>query len=74
MRNAVQWFVPGRRRAVAYTTTASRELIELLAGDGLNFSEAVSEIRWDDEARAACAEYVTRGYGDTKMRDLGIGQ
>lgn len=69
-----RWFVPGGKRPIAYSTNADSYLIEALAAEGLTFREAAWTIRYSPEAKAVCEAYIDRGYGDTEMRDLGVGR
>lgn len=68
----VQWFAPGVKRPIANTTPATSLLVGLLAEDGLTFNEAHAAILYDDEAKAAVQAFIDRGYGDTRMIDLGV--
>ena len=68
----VHWFVPGRKRPIAYSTKATSDLIGYLAADGLTFTEAHAAIRFDDEVKAVVQCYIDRGFGDRRMSDLGV--
>lgn len=66
------WFAPGLKRPIAKSTAATSLLIGLLAEDGLTFNEALGELRYDPDGRAVVTAYIERGYGDTRMTDLGV--
>lgn len=71
-RGDVHWFVPGRKTAVAYSTSATSQLIGLLAEDGHTFVSARHELRYDTDGVAVVDAYIARGLGDVKMTDLGV--
>lgn len=66
------WLVPGKKRPIAYSTNATSYLIEILADEGLTFSEAKEHLIFDPEGRDVMQAYIDRGFGDTRMSDLGV--
>ena len=71
-RGDVHWYIPKRKTPIAYSTTATSRLIGLLAEDGLTFGQAHTAVNYDDEAKDILMLYIERGYGETKMSDLGV--
>ncbi|KQO98516.1 hypothetical protein [Leifsonia sp. Leaf264] len=71
-RGAVEWHVPGRKTPIAYSTTATSNLIGMLAADGLTFEQAHAAINYDDEAKAILTLYIERGHGETVMTEFGV--
>jgi hypothetical protein len=70
--SAVQWYLPELKRPIAGTPVATKDLIDLLAGD--NPTASVTMIRdsiyFDPEARAVLKLYIDAGYGDDPIADL----
>jgi hypothetical protein len=68
----VHWFLPNRKRPVAYSTRATSDLLAMLAADGHTFHSALSAINYDDEAKAVVTKFIEAGYANTPMSDLGV--
>ena len=60
----VSWYIPKRKRPIAYSTIATRDLINVLAEEGGTIREVQSRINYDVEAKAVLQAYNDRGYGD----------
>lgn len=58
------WYCPGRKKPIAYSTTAVNDLICELAKDGYSVKELREKIIYDNEARKVLDEYIKRGFGD----------
>lgn len=64
----VQWYIPGRKTPIAYSTAAAKCLIEVLAEKGGTIREIQGCINYDQEAKAVLQAYIDRGYGDVQAR------
>ena len=64
----VHWYIPGRKKPIAYSTIAAGELIVLLAKEGGTIAEVKRKINYDEEAKAVLQAYIDRGYGDVEAR------
>lgn len=64
LKGDVEWFVPGRKRPIAYSTRATSDLIAVLAEEGGTIREVQTRINYDQEAKAVLQAYIDRGYGD----------
>lgn len=67
----VDWHLPCKRlgfkrRRFASTTRATGDLIVLLAGRGLTWSQVSSAINFDPDAKAVADRFVTEGFGDVR--------
>ena len=71
-RGDVHWHVEGRRTPIAYSTTATSQLIGLLAEDGHTFASARQAINFDRDALEVLDAYIERGLGDRTMAGYGI--
>ena len=65
VKGDVSWFLPIRKKPIAYSTVATRDLITLLAQEyGGTIREIQSYINYDNEAKTVLQAYIDRGYGD----------
>lgn len=69
-RGNVQWYLPGKKRPIAYSTKAASDLIVVLSQDGATIQEVHDRITYDVEARKILEIYIEKGYGDSIARDL----
>jgi predicted RNA methylase len=60
-----EWYVPGHKQAIAYSTTSTRDSIGVMADD--NPTATISELRdmfiYDNEAKKVLSAYIDNGYG-----------
>ena len=61
----VRWYIPNRKRPIAYSTVATSGLIVMLSKEGLTIQEVYDKILFDKEAKMVLNEYIKRGYGNT---------
>ena len=64
----VHWRVPGRKTPIAYSTTATSNLIVALAEEGGTIQEVHDRITYDVEAREVLEKYIARGHGGIEAR------
>ena len=61
----VEWYVPGRKTPIAYSTKATSDLIAVLALEhGGTIHEVQAHITYNQEAKAVLQAYIDRGYGE----------
>jgi hypothetical protein len=61
-----EWYVPGHKQAIAYSTTATSNSIGAMADDNpmATISELLDMFVYDDEAKKVLSAYIDNGYGD----------
>lgn len=64
----VSWHIPGRKTPIAYSTTATSDLIVVLAEKGGTIQEVHDRITYDVEARQVLKKYIDKGYGGVEAR------
>lgn len=64
----VAWYIPGRKRPIAYSTKASSDLISVLAEEGGTISEVQQKINYNAEAKDVLQAYIDLGYGNIEAR------
>ena len=64
--NDVWWYVPERKKPIAYSTKATSELIVALSEPGKKIFEVLNEINYDEEAKEVLRKYIGFGYGDVE--------
>lgn len=68
----VAWHLPGKRRPFATTTTATSDLVALLASTGATAQQARDQIRYDPDAARVLDYYIAHGYGTVTLTDIGV--
>lgn len=68
----VSWYVPNKKRPIAYSTVATSNLIGLLAEDGLTVQQARDALLYDREGQGVMDAYIGLGYGDKTLASLGV--
>ena len=69
IKGDVQWFVPGKKKPIAYSTKATKDLIGLLAEDYETIQDVCNAINYDPEAKAIMQIYINLGYGNQIARE-----
>ena len=59
----VRWFVPKKKKPIAYSTTATSDLIALLSQEHKTIQEVHDAINFDQEAKKVLQSYIDAGYG-----------
>lgn len=59
----VRWFVPKKKKPIAYTTRAASDLIVLLSQEYKTIQEVHNAINFDQEAKKVLQSYIDAGYG-----------
>ena len=65
----VMWYIPKRKRAVAFSTKATSDYIVVLASEHKTIQDVYDTILWNDEARRILKIYIDCGYGGEIARD-----
>ena len=65
----VHWYIPGKKKPIAYSTKATSYLIGLLAEDFETIQDVYDAINYDHEAKAIMQIYIDLGYGDQIARE-----
>ena len=60
----VHWFIPNRKKPIAYSTVATSDLIGLLAEDFETIQDVYNAITYDKEAKEILQIYIDLGYGN----------
>ena len=62
----VEWYVPGKKSPIAYSTVASSDLIEILVEDNpsATIKEIFEKVNYDEEAKKVLQQYIDAGYGN----------
>lgn len=67
----VAWYLPTKKRPFAYSTVATRDLIEYLADSTYATIEQLqTQINYDPEAVAILQAYVDYGYGGWRLEEI----
>lgn len=65
---AVSWYVPNRKRPIAFSTVGSNNLIVALSKQYNTIQDVHDAINYDMDAKAVLLEYINRGFGDEIAR------
>lgn len=65
----VQWRLPNKKKPIAYSTVATRDLIVVLSQDYETISDVYNAINYDQDAKDVLQKYMDLGYGDVVARE-----
>lgn len=60
----VHWYIPNKKKPIAYSTVATSDLIGLLSQDFETIQDVYNAINYDKEAREILHIYIDLGYGN----------
>ena len=60
----VSWFILQHKKPIAYSTIATRDLINALSEEGGTICEVHSSINYNKEAKAVLQVYIDQSYGN----------
>ena len=63
------WYLPNRKRAVAFSTVGTSNYIVELAKRHKTIQDVYDAILWNDEAKSILRIYVDSGYGNEIAKD-----
>lgn len=66
----VEWYVPKKKKPIAYSTKAASALIVMLSEDYKTISEVQVAINFDKEAKKVLQKYIDAGFGDAIAKDF----
>jgi len=66
----VFWYLPGRKKPIAYSTKAASDLIVALSEDGATIQEVHDRITYDREAQAILRKYIEKGLGEASAKSF----
>ena len=64
------YFIPKRKRPIAYSTIGASRLIVALSEDGCTVNELRKKITYDEEAQKVIDQYIKYGYGEYQANRL----
>ena len=64
IKGDVHWFVPGKKKPIAYSTKAVSDLIGLLDEDFETIKDVYDAVMYDQEAKEILQKYIDLGYGN----------
>lgn len=67
----VEWYIPGKKTPIAYSTVATGDLIEALSEQYPNatINQLMPAIKYDEEAKKVLQQYINAGYGEQLAYD-----
>lgn len=65
----VYWYVPKYKKPIAYSTVATKNLVDALAEDYETIIDVYNAINYDAEAKAILKKYIDLGYGNQIARE-----
>ena len=65
----VHWYVPNKKKPIAYSTKAASDIIGLLAEDFETIQDVCDAINYDQEAKDVLQKYIDLGYGNEIARE-----
>ena len=65
----VHWYVPNKKKPIAYSTKAASDIIGLLAEDFETIQDVYDAINYDQEAKDVLQKYIDLGYGNEIARE-----
>lgn len=65
----VSYYLPNRKRPIAYSTIASSDIIALLAKDYETIQDVYDHINYDEEAKQVLGIYISKGHGNQIARE-----
>lgn len=65
-RGDVQWYLPHHKRPFAYSSVATKDLIEAFGEDGLTIQQIHDSINYDVDAKKIMKHYIDNGYKNIK--------
>lgn len=66
----VSWYLPNTKRAFAYSTIATSDLIVVLSEMNNTTQEVYNAINYDPEAKAIVKHFIENGYGNYIFYDF----
>ena len=64
IKDSVHWYVPNKKKPIAYSTVATSDLIGLLSEDFETIQDVYDAINYDEEVKEILQKYIDLGYGN----------
>ena len=68
-RDEVQWYVPNKKRPIAYSTEATSDLIAGLSWQYETIYDVYNAVNYDVDAKEILQKYIDLGYGNEIARN-----
>ena len=69
IKGDVHWYVPGKKKPIAYSTVGTSDLIGLLVEDFETIQDVYDAVMYNQEAKAIMQIYIDLGYGNQIARE-----
>lgn len=64
----VEWYLPKGKRAIAFSSKSTKDLVDVLSEDGCNIQQLYEKIHYDVDAKNIIKLYLDAGYGEVEAR------
>lgn len=68
--NDVEWFLPGRKKRFAGSTTSTNDLIKILSEQYLTVKDVYNAVNYDPDAKEILKYFIDHGYENFILRDM----
>ena len=69
-KSEVSWYVPPKyKKPIAYSTVATKLLVDALAEDYETINDVYNAINYDEDAKEILKKYIDLGYGNQIARE-----
>ena len=68
IKGDVHWYIPNKKKPIAYSTVATSDLIGLLAEDFGTIQDVYDAVTYDVEAKEILQKYIDLVYGNEIAR------
>lgn len=66
----VEWYIPKKKKPIAYSTKAASDLIVMLSKYYKTVSDVYAAINFDEEAKKVLQKYIDAGFGYATAKEL----
>ena len=64
IKGPVSWYLPNTKKAFAYSTVATSDLIKVLSRRYITTLDVYHAINYDDKAKGIVKHFIENGYGN----------
>ena len=65
----VEWYAPNKKKPIAWSTTATSDLIVALAQENETITDVCNAVNYDLDAELILQQYIDLGYGNEIARE-----
>lgn len=65
----VEWTVPNKKKPIAWSTTATSDLIVALSQNYETIADVYNAINYDEDAKEILQKYIDLGYGNVIAKE-----